>query len=259
MHDKTEANEDIDLKHMLAKMSRTVRTGTIDPKETALLVRQAMGPRSQRKFADLVGLNVSSISRIANGQTKEIRPTTLAQIAFYADPDSGVTLEALMRAQGLEDIKDRNMTLKQFEEDCRRIIVDELLKRGFHVEYETIENMRKYREIGDFALMTDAVGKKCSLWIFECIMLPTATAMRHFIKWFNALATFYYLGGTADKASIVVSGKEIYEHIKLYLEDLKLPDRLSVLLIDLEAGRIIEEYNAPLKEEKEARHVFDEA
>lgn len=87
---------------MYLKQARIAqRSGPVQKDMTIQLVNDAIGVRSMSKFAAELGVNVSSISRILSGKVQEISSELLAKIATYADPDSGVTLEKLMDAQGL--------------------------------------------------------------------------------------------------------------------------------------------------------------
>ena len=66
------------------------------------LTQRAIGPnRSLTEFAEACKLSPSTISRVINGKfTKYVSDGVVAAIAKNADPDSGVTLEDLLAANG---------------------------------------------------------------------------------------------------------------------------------------------------------------
>ena len=153
--------EDTKLGRFFLKLQSAYRTGQGDPEALSDLVAAAMGKRSQRQFASDMGVNVSSVSRILNGKVSEVSDILLAKIAANADPASGVTIEKLMAAQGMVEAESRAQLGKKYEESCRRIFSDELLKRGYTVSYPK-EQSRENRYLWDFEIQTNATA--VGLW-----------------------------------------------------------------------------------------------
>jgi len=255
------------LGEMIKRAQLAIRLYKPDKEQTVDLVMRAMGSRSRRQFAEDLGVNVSSVSRILKGQVNEISPQIIAKIAFYAAPESDVTLEQLMEAQGMIDPKDRAVEISRYEDKCRRILVDALLKSGYSVKYEpnTRSDEVRLRIISDFKLRTDALGTDNSLWMMECkifsqnSILPQGTGRSSI--WMDTAMAYYYRGGKASRISIVVNAHELFEFMKHRLEELTIPNEISVILVSTKEGRVIDEYIAPLTDGRVAKRVFgtDEA
>lgn len=224
------------------------RTKEGDPEKLIDLVKAAMGKRSQRKFAEDLGVNVSSVSRILSGKVSEVSDILLAKIAANADPDSGVTLEALMDAQGMVVADSRAQLASKFEENCRRIIADSLLQKGYTVAY--LEEPRSYpsRYICDFEIRTNAIkGKR---WLFEVKMysqyskLPSGMGGSRI--WLDSAMAAYYRGEKIGRVSLVVDHRAIFEQMKERLNEATIRDEISVILISVGAGKVLDEFVAPM-------------
>ena len=254
---------EVKLGEMILRTQQAIRIGEADKEQTIDLIKRSIGPRSRRKYAEDIGANVSSVSRILTGQIDNIRRPLLAKIAFHADPNSGVTLDQLMQAQGLSDPEDRNQLAFKYERECRRIFVDELLSRDYFVKYEaaTKHDICQNRMISDFSLRTNALGYEDTLWMIECKMMSQYSMLpmgygRSQI-WMNSAMAYYYQGGKAGRISLIVDHKEVFEQIKNGLAELTIPNEISVILISTKAGKILDEYIAPLSEGRIPRYVFD--
>ena len=250
---------EVKLGEMVVRTQIAIRSREVDREETVDLVTRAMGSRSRRKFAEELEVNVSSVSRILNGQVNEINPVLLAKIALHAAPNSEVTLDKLMEAQGLNDPQDRHLLASRYEEDCRRIMVDQLLRQGYTVKYES-ESKKDGQMIADFTLRTNAISDEEALWLVECKM----TSQRSMIPvgygrsqlWLDAAMAYYYRGYEAGRISLVVDQSEVFEQMKSRMSELSIPNEISVMLISIKEGRILKEYVAPLSDGRIPHQVF---
>lgn len=232
------------------------RSGNSDPETLIKLIKAAMGKRSQRKFAEDLGVNVSSISRILSGKVTEVSDILLAKIAAYADPESGVTLERLMEAQGIVEARSYADLDSKFEESCRRIIADELLRKGFSVSYpkEGIENLTA--RACDFQVITDAVGNG-GRWLVEVKTLVVDNPQRGRIQaWIDSAMAVYYRGEKVGRISMVVENRQMFEQIKGRLSGFTINDEISVLLVSVSRGMILDEYVAPMKDGRIPEFTF---
>lgn len=243
-----------------SKLQQAYRTGKGDPEELAGLVRDAMGKRSQRAFAQELGVNVSTVSRILDGRIINISDVILARIAACADPESGITLEKLMAAQGMVKASDRGELELKYEEACRRIFADELLKRGYSVTYQIEQQRYASRYLCDFAVVTDALSG-CGRWLLEVKMssghsmvLPSGIGKTRI--WIDSAMAAFYRGEPIGRASLIVDNRSIFEQTKMILSGTAVRDEISVILISVSAGRIIEEFVAPLADGKVPGFVF---
>ena len=240
----------------IIRLKTAYRTGNIDPETTASLVKSAMGKRSQRKFAEITEINVSSISRILSGQITEISDNLLARIAAYADPDSGVTLEKLMAAQGIVESDGRAELAVQFEENCRRVIADGLLKKGFSVSYSQQLLDQKLRRICDFEIRTNALGNG-GRWLIETKLVTAHIPGRGMSQgWVDGAMAAYYRGEKIGRVSVVVENKLLFDQMKLRLIETSIADEISVLLIPIGSDKVLDEYVAPLKDGKKPVFSF---
>ena len=235
----------------MEKLQKAYRTGRGDPMTLIELVEAAKGKRSQRKFADDLGVNVSSVSRILSGKVSEISDELLAKIAACADPDSGVTIEKLMEAQGIVEAENRAQLAMKFEEACRRIIADELLSRGKSVAYPNdgrVSRMSRY--MCDFEIKTDALKRGDGRWMFEVKMMNTSAKLPAGVGrtmiWVDSAMAAYYRGESIGRISLVVDHRIIYEDLKHRLEEQPINDEISIILISVGQGKILDEYVAPL-------------
>lgn len=94
----------------------------IKPPDKDLLaeyVVRAKGPeRSMRQFAEEIGVNASTLSRIVNKKTAGANSDSLiADIAAHADKNCGITFEMLMHAHGMENTTGRGGVYTEPEDD----------------------------------------------------------------------------------------------------------------------------------------------
>ena len=242
-----------------SQLMLTRSTGEVDQDAIIRLVDAARGTRSIRQFAEELNVNPSSISRILNGKVKEINNQLLAKIAVYADPDSGVTIEKLMEAQGKVKAEEIDVLYTRFESACRRTISDELLQRGYSVSYvKDLDTDTK--RVCDFAIKTDALSNNEDVWLFECKMLSAQSQYPVGIGrtriWIDSAMAYYYKGKTAGRLTLVVDRKEVFENVKETLKEYLLNDEISVMYISPNQGKVMEEYIAPLADARTPITVF---
>lgn len=243
-------------------LSEYIRVRDPDKESLAELVIRAKGPkRSMRQFAADLGVNASTLSRITNMQTASANKDSLiADIAAHADKDSGVTFEMLMEAHGMEKQRDMSSkeAYKRFEQRCRMVIQDELLKRGYSVSNL---QMASPVEPFDISIKTDAVNHGDGIWAFEFRMISPdprisgiPTGMGRTQRCMDAIMRMFYTGTTkVDKVSLVVQHREIFEQLKQRYSELCIPDEISFILIA--GNRIVEEYVIPMRN-REVKETF---
>lgn len=257
------SNSDLRLGENIVRLQQAYRTEKGNPEELAELVRAAMGKRSQRAFAKDLGVNVSTVSRILDGNILNISDAVLAKIAANADSGSGVTIEDLMAAQGIVEARNTNEIAVKNEEACRRIIADELLKRGFSVSYPALKPNYVSRYICDFELVTDAL-RGSGRWLFEIklssgrsMKLPTGVGSTRI--WIDSAMAAYYRGETMSRVSLVVDRQIVFSQVKDILAQTKIRDEISVMLISLPKMQVIDEFVAPMIGKKKELFSFGEA
>ena len=242
----------------MEKLSQYVRIHDPDKDKLSELVVKAKGPkRSMRKFAEEIGVNPSTLSRLVNQKTAGASTDKLiAEIAAHADPESGVTFEELMEAHGLALKDKRFRSDSAFEETCHRIIEDELMRRGYAVEDSIAE---RFTGAGfgmqyDFALQTNALKKEKGKWYFDCKMslgrpggMPVGSGRT--MQWLTMTMALFYCGSIdAERVSIVVDRREIFEQLKRRCRTVTIPDEISITLVDINEMRVADEYVLNKKE-----------
>ena len=251
--------EDTKLGRYFLKLQSAYRTGEGDPEALIELVAAAMGKRSQRQFAADMGVNVSSVSRILNGKVSEIGDMLLAKIAANADPASGVTIEKLMQAQGMVEAENRAQLGRKYEESCRRIFVDELLKRGKSVSYPK-EQSHESRYLCDFEIVTDALTKGGGRWLVEAKMMsgytPLPVGSGRTGIWLDSAMAAYYRGEKIGRISLVLGYRTAFEQLKEDLARTPIRDEISIILISIGEGKILDEYVAPLVDGRTPEFTF---
>lgn len=238
-------------------------------------VVRAKGPeRSMRQFAEEIGVNASTLSRIVNKKTVRANSDNLiADIAAYADKNSGITFEMLMRAHGMDlsrDIRNRWAHNADIETVYDDLIIKALLNRGYSVARLEPE---RHRTISggfsfDLVLKTDAIPRGDGIWGFDfCMVQPASfeaprehlsqmksiTVMRHFSRIAGLFADYQY---RYDRVSIVLTDSDAFYGVQKRLEDCYLRCEVTIILIDLETGDVADEFMIPWIDETKCEIVF---
>lgn len=239
-------------------LNRYTRIKSPDKEALAELVTRAKGPRrSLRQFADDLGVNVSTLSRIVNQKTASANSDTLiADIADHADPDSNVTFEQLMEAHGME-LNDKPIynEIMAFMEIVSETIIKELVirdyivNRGLSRSRATSLDSIMGRCYLDYELHTNALGKDDAVWMFD-FYSPGKGGVKDAEQQINRIRQWMlmYAGmlcfneGKVDRLSVVIADRNVYDRLLEYLEGYTLRYGMSVILVDPDARKVIEEY-----------------
>lgn len=253
-----------------------VRCANPNKAKFAALLDKARGTRTMKKFADDCGVNPSTFSRIYNQANKGASSEELIRIiAENAAPESGVTLDQLMEANGLVQ-EGSPMAARRLQEsleaETRYVLVEELKK----IENVTVVEQLDRRVIGGTSkcykigknaqIRPDVVvdnilldGKK-GAWIIDVFCSTSGLALspgsyddRRFSyqlasKMQQRIGRFWgaYCMESEDKPisrmSFAIYDEQVYELILDHFGEWKSNDSISFILIDLEKGIIEEEY-----------------
>lgn len=239
------------LLNMITRASLMKRTEPVDKEETISLVRAAIGDRSMRKFAEEIGVNPSSISRILNGTSTEIRTSLIAFIAYNADPKSEVTMDKLLRAQGFTKPEERRGVGKRDRWESKQPICDELLIRGHSVQY--VEEMPQWiiwPSLPTYILRTDAFADGKGKWYFidKLCKKIKKVSINMMQGWLDSIMASYYRGLEAKRVSIVTDSGDIFYGLKKLSERYRIKDEISIILLSMDDGKIYDEYVIPLED-----------
>ena len=228
----------------MERQRKYVRVRDVDREKLSELIIKAKGPsRSIRAFAEELGVNPSTLTRIINMQNKSYsKDSLIVSIAEHADPDSNVTLEMLMDAHGIRERStvETSEYHAVFEKRMRQVIFDELITRGC-----TVQNVLLDAPVGrfryDMVLETDALGG-LSKWAFEFkAVTVNFMGLGNVRNWISRIMECFYLNkGEIRRISLVVENKEVFEKLKKCLNDYSIPDEFSILHIG--DNQVLDEY-----------------
>lgn len=238
------------LTNMVRRASLMKRTEPVDKDETIALVKAALGDRSIRKFAEEIGVSASSISRILNGTSTEIRSSLIAFIVECAAPQSGVTLDKLLKAQGFTLPEDRKPAAKRGRWESKQLISDELLLRGYSVRHILeVTDMSIWSNFPTYIIKTDAFPDQGGKWYFidKLCKQVKRVSIAMIQGWVDGIIAAYYRGLKAKRVSIVLDSLDLFNGMKKMLEKYHLRDEISVILVSMETGQVLEEYVIPLE------------
>lgn len=254
-------------------LANYVRVKSPDKDKLAELVIRAKGPkRSMRQFAIDCGMNPSTMSRIVNKKTAGSNTDErILAIAEHADPDSGVNFEMLMEAHGkvTKQMSGKVRVGRQVtvERDVEDILLRELLQRGYLISSQQRLNYHdalNYRYRTDWAIYTNALSdhQEMMLWEFEIWPITgEPNDIRHSVMKLRQkllmLLGLYYTGTMhPEKMSFVLTNQQMYDMVISSYEGVKFKDLFSLILVDLEKGRIKSEFCFPIEDGRKPREVF---
>lgn len=263
-----------------------VKTSEPDKDRLADLVIAARGNRTSQQFAIECGVNPSTLTRILNKQNKgSSKDDLIYAIAEHAAPESGVTLDELMHANGMSKQEHGIMfgrVMNKLEETVEQILFRELLARGASIRRGNIRyNVSKTLSIRpDILLLTDALkdvtGESENVWLME-VMTPTLRsradkgqdneARRRLFQVrqvaFQKMSRFSFASlGSIDvfkpvKFSLITTEKKVYDDLIEEFKEMNVPTNISIVHLDIDMGTIVDEFVLPRSDGKTIPAYFD--
>lgn len=221
----------------------------IDFDKFADLVVKAKGPhRTMQQFAVEIGTTPSTLSRIINKKnTGASAESLLKAIAEHADPESGVTFDMLMGANGKADKQlSRSEWIRENEQGCIKAIENSL--RMLNVSDITNEVHLGVRGVSwffDFAADVEGIGKWCfdiKLWDYPSSRpghLPPGFGNTR--QWIMSALSAFYISEDIKKVTLVVQNRSIFEQMAQILSEIRIKDVISVALVNREKEIIVAE------------------
>lgn len=211
--------------------------------------------RSLTEFAKQCGVNVSTLSRIVNKKNQGPSSDALvASIARNADPDSGITLDMLMNAQGKYKADQKIVVERSYKYKTKyeEIMREALRDLGYKVE--DIE-VRSKVQMCDFAFRTNAIKEEgINKWVFETIS-DINELDRALMRLYGQL----YISSTFEqgmKISVLINNKKAYDALIEKIKDEAVYDLLSVILINFKTKKVIDEYLVKQKGKRKRKSIF---
>lgn len=251
----------------MEKKNGYIRISDPNKEELARLLKKAKGDgRSMRQFASECGVNQSTFSRIVNKRfTGASSDKLIVAIAEHADPESGVTLDALMAAHGKAKIVDNTtvsrLSAMEIEKRFNYAIIHELKKAGDLPEW--VNNMKfsvgtTLRYVPDIIVRSKLIEGSSDLWAFELFVQQQTIfkkendssttrdcGLRILDKMGRILPMFYRdkeSAGQIGKFSFVITDKEIFNYIKAEFANYYVPFNTSFILFDIDRDVIEQEF-----------------
>ena len=258
-HDETLSHEEL-----VRIVNRSVQQGDIDVEKTKELLKLAKGMRTIAAFAADMGITTNNLSRIMCGKIIVLRKDTMIKIVENAAPGSGVTIQALMDAQGYLPWDDAAIGKEgHFVGKCREAIAKVLKDKGFEATYQKQGPGRpEVQPLYNIDITSTALSKGGGRWLIECKKLTNFTwgarGSEKIQHWLDAAMAYYYRGDIAGRISVLVDQQDVFDRIKEKLSSFRLRDEISVILMSEKHWKIIDEYVAPLMDGQEAVLPFSE-
>lgn len=222
----------------------------IDFDKFADLVVKAKGTqRTMQQFAAEIGTTPSTLSRIINKKnTGASAESLLRAIAEHADPESGVTLDMLMAANGKADKQlSRSEWIRENEQDCIMAIENSLRMMNVKsISNEVRLGVRGASWFFDFAADVEGVGRWCfdiKLWDYPGSSKPgrMPVGFGNTRQWIMSALSAFYINDDIKKITLVVQNRVIYEQMAQILSEMRIKDVISVALVNREKGLIVAE------------------
>ena len=192
------------------------------------------------------------------------------------NPDCGVTIEDLVRANGLREDERRSYIIKaeRFEQDAEAIVSKDLYRANKMVMRvgETDYHRNRFGRIAvDFVIKTN-IEKNDDLWAFSIkyirekgegtrsINTDVHFAAMRMLEQIGAIMSEFYCGTNIKKWSIVLNREDVFDdcidRIKKRLDGTRIKDKISLILVDSEQGYVTREWTLPTYEGDEDETLF---
>ena len=272
-----------------------VKVSAPDQDKLAELTLAAIGARTKQQFAMLCGVQPSTISRLINKSNKGASTEELIlAIAKNAAPGSGVTLEALMEANGMAPVSSQvgmptykrisayydRFSMRHFEAAVQSVVFEELLSRGAEVNVGNIryEISKTLTIRPDILIFTDILGgEEKQVWLFEVLMpyairysnpetgkLDGHRKMNIKQQVFQKISRYTFLSMNRielfrpKRFSIITSEKEIFDLLIDEFSEMRVPTGITFILVDMDSSRIVDEFGLPDEEGEIVECFFKE-
>ena len=239
--------------------------GEYNAKRISDLFLAAKGPkRTGVEFCKECDISAPTFSRYLNGHNKRPCPVEmLKKIAEHADPDSKVTYEQLIAANGGHEAYDYGSKAELSKNEIIGIITTALLFGRYECQYP--EDVQPVDVMGlkyspDWSINTNAIDgltKKKWQFIFFKELADLSTETERVIRQLLLLAAIAHLGFLSfDKLTFVFSSTALYEEICERTKQLELDFWVSFLLIDPVSKVIREEHHVASTMKNSPLNIF---
>lgn len=271
-----------------------VATRLPDKLQLAAYIKEAKGPgRTMAEFAEQCGtLTASSFSRIIHGNlAKSLSAEIIQSIVKNAAPGARVDYESMMRANGMvpedqgkepvdEALYWEQVERKNKELQVRNILADEHLSRGHMIQYfprlfedlswdgsNPIPDHIPKSRFGlvvpsSFAIRIQGYEPLYWNYVVNLTVLDNREIKPQRFPGFRAYHSFFLRDAWEPETlkdvmqSFVFVEKTAYELFLSMLSGVKVHNHVSALLVDLDAGRVVEESFLERYDGKQMKSIF---
>lgn len=243
--------------------NKFVRVAGPNKKALAELLINGKGEgRTMGQYAVECGSNRSAFSRIVNQSYKgPLSAKTIEAIAEHADPESGVTIDMLMGANGMARVLDSSTVFRdsriEIERSFINVVLSEFEKDGRLIAYEKDLRFligRTGRFEPDLLIRVNSEAKGSYLWAFELILpqvdlsrnqdVGNENGFKQSVRMYGrrfvervgmVLPLFYSIEEPIGKFSFVVTDRKAFEYlVSEYSEYYRVPFEMSLILYNAE-------------------------
>lgn len=231
-----------------------VRVRESDKAKLAEYINKARGMMSMSEFARRCEINPSTLSRILNqkivGNSSDV---LILKIAENADPNSGITLDALLDAHGMVPIhaekskEEIDELYFQCLERTRMLLLKELMVRNFTIQVSserTFYNALSHKFRAHFEIFTNDFTEDGTRtqWLFEMWPDIAKVPVTNIRKKILMILGLYYIGEIkAQKFSFVVYNEKTYKELVESMDGYSYPNCFSIIYVDLLNNRVVSE------------------
>lgn len=136
-------------------------------------------------------------------------------------------------------------------DDCRRIISDAMLRKGYRVQYEERTSIiSPFIRIEPDMMVKIRRGEETDdRWVLNIKSFPKTSdnseALQYIGGWLTKIMAYYYQGGNMSRFSLVLDDRSIYEAVVDMLKPITISGEISLLLISPEKNKILSEFIIP--------------
>ena len=229
-------------------LSRIVNNKTTSPSTDKLIYRLAehAAPDSGVTFDDFV--EAHGLAPILFNVTGEDDETVvnISTETVYKNPYDKVDWEKTISS---EIKKEYGSARGLAEELAREIVQNHLISSGYSLKISPSRNIicstDKFRYLADFVYDTDAhkdIG--LSKWAFD-VRIGKKRPLMHKLSWMFGASYVDSIRDNGIKLTLVITDADDFYDTKEILASMKILDDISIMLIDLNERKVIEEYDIP--------------
>ena len=213
-----------------------------DKEELSRLVLIAKGSnRTMQQFAAEIGVTPSTLSRIVN--MKNETPSSykvIKSIASFAERDSGVTIEMLLKANGTEEKKFDIIKTEQMSVENLNILVKKISENIG--EKGSLQKEWKSEPFYQFDFCIDT--REFGLWAFDYKFGPSINWLPvgcgKSMLWISKAIAAMNCNKEIKRVSLVENRKLLYQQMKERLDQIKTERPISIIFISGQTGKILE-------------------